>query len=43
MENQELDLVEVSTPSETYKGTAGRDGSGNVEEPAPNNRERGRE
>jgi hypothetical protein len=41
-EGQELDLVEGSIPSKTAKERAGRAGAGNVEAPAPNDRDRER-
>jgi hypothetical protein len=40
--NQRSDLVKGSTPSKTKKKTAVRAGSGNVEAPAPNDRNRKR-
>jgi hypothetical protein len=42
-EDQELGLVEGSTPSKAEKEMAGRAGAGNVEAPAPNDRNRERE
>jgi hypothetical protein len=41
-EDQELDLVEGSTPSKTEKETVGRAEAGNVEAPTPNDAERQR-